>query len=452
MRSSRISKNVRWINISQYEPKRYFINKEDFNSRLKHQNSLKKIKSILSKVGVEVKTIPKNSNIKVKAAMEFSSLEELRAFKVGEIPLGAIVYCAIAGVKRSTAISLENDAELIDHFLKSTTNMLGQLEFEISQRPPDLIISTNDRLPGSALSVALARKWNIPVKIVYWGSNPHKIIDYKDSLYDSHQWQRNIRDKWEQAEPSELDKVELRKTIKELISNPSADSLTFLHTQQKGKGISKSNFTVIFYAQSEHEHSSTYLEGIEGRFKNQYEAFVALENVCYNLGLDLVLKLHPNRFDSNSIEDDELERNEWIHKVSKKTMIISKHSNFDTYQLLNDADLNVVWNSTVGVEAIARSKPTLVLGNAHWLNLEWNIHAWSEFQLLRRMVEKGWRVDPEELLPWFWYLENFGVDCNFVSISDGLRVLEVRVIKKRILFRVINALISELKSVKKLGT
>jgi hypothetical protein len=449
LRASRISKQVRWINISHYEPKKYFINKDDFNSRITYQNSLKKINSILSEAGIDVRTNTQISRHKLKSAMEFSSLEELRGYKVAEISLGAIVYSAIASVKRSTAINLEKDSELVDHFLKSTTNMLYQLDLEISQRLPDLIISINDRLPGSALSVALAHKWNIPVKIVYWGSNPNKIIDYNNSLYDSHQWQKHIRDTWELGEHSELVRIELRREIDELALKPSKDSLTFLQAQQKGKGITKLNFTVVFYAQSEHEHSSTYLEGIEGRFKNQYEAFMALEKVCHNLGLNLVLKLHPNRFDSNSKEDSELERNEWIDKISQNTRIIPKNSDIDTYKLLNDADLNVVWNSTVGIEAIARCKPTLVLGNAHWLNLKWNIHAWNELQLLKRIEEKVWSVDPEELLPWFWYLRNFGVDCCFTSISNGLEVSGIRVIKKRILFRVFDALKSRAQSLLK---
>lgn len=439
LRASRITKHVRWVNISQYEPRKYFINENDFSSPITHQNSLKKINRILSRAGIDVRRTTQKKNIEVKSAVSFSSLEELRNFQVSKISLGAIVYSAVAGVKRSTAISLVKDSNLIDHFLKSTTLMLYQIEFELSQSPPDLIVSINDRIAGSALSVALAHKWNIPVKIVYWGSKPDKIIDYDNSLYDSHQWQRHIRVNWEQMEHLEMEKSQLRREIDELSFTPSADSLTFLQTQLKGKGLNKSNFTVIFYAQSEHEHSSTYLEGIEGRFKSQYEAFAALERVCEYLELDLILKLHPNRFDSNSKEDRELEQSEWINKISKKTMVIAKNSDFDTYQLLNDADLNVVWNSTVGIEAIARCKPTLVLGNAHWLNLKWNIHAWNEFQILKRIKEKSWNVDPEELLPWFCYLKDFGVDCYFTSISGVLKVSGVQIIKKRLLFRGIDA-------------
>jgi hypothetical protein len=53
------------------------------------------------------------------------------------------------------------------------------------------------------------------------------------------------------------------------------------------------------------------------------------------------------------------------------------------------------------------------------------------------------------LLPWFWYLRNFGVECCFTSISNGLEVSGIRVIKKRILFRVFDALKSRAQSLLK---
>ena len=435
LRASKISARVKWINVSPYEPKRYLMNKGDFNSGIIYQNPLKKISRILCEAGIEVKSVPDLEKITIKSALEFKTVEELKTYKLEEVSLGAIVYSAIVSAKRSTAISLDYDADLINHYLISATKMLYQLEREILRSSPDLIVSTNDRLPGSAVAVALALKWRIKVSIVYWGSDPNRIIDYSESLYDSSQWQIRIKDNWKSNEPSEIEQRELRMKIDDLVVNPSSDSQTFLQSQSKGKSVSKSNYLVVFYAQSEHEHSSTYLERIEGRFTNQYEAFMALERVCEKLNLDLVLKLHPNRFDSTSTTDSELEQNEWVDKISKKTKVIAKNSDIDTYQLLNDADLNVVWSSTVGIESIARAKPTLVLGNAHWLNLEWNNHGWDEPQLLRRIQNNSWPVGPEELLPWFWYLKSFGFSCLYTSLDAGLKISGEVIIRKRFVYR-----------------
>jgi hypothetical protein len=435
LRASKISANVTWINVSPYQPKRYFLNKGDFNSRIVYQNPLKKISRLLHEAGIEVKNVCDIENITIKTALEFKTVEELRAYRTEEIPLGAIVYSAVVSVKRSTAISLDKDANLINHFLNFVTKTLYRLEKEILGSSPDLIVSINDRLPGSALAVALAQKWGIKLSILYWGSDPKRVIDYSKSLYDSSQWQSRIKVKWELNKPSEIEQRELRIEINDLAVNPSSDSQTFLKNQLKGKSLAKSNYMVVFYAQSEHEHSSTYLEGIEGRFTNQYEAFKALERVCERLHFDLVLKLHPNRFDSTSTIDSELEQNEWTDKISRKTKVIAKNSDVDTYQLLNDADLNVVWNSTVGVESFARAKPTLVLGNAHWLNLEWNTHAWNEPQLLSRIQNNFWPAGPEELLPWFWYLKEFGVSCQYAFLDAGLKISGEIIIRQRFVYR-----------------
>ncbi len=440
LRASKISAHVTWINVSPYQHKRYFINKSDFNSRIMYQNPLKKISRLLRVSGIEVKKVRDSKNITLKSVSEFKSVEELRAYRVEEVSLGAIVYSAVVSVKRSTAISLDNDADLINHFLISAAKMLYQLESEILGSSPDLIVSINDRLPGSAVAVALAQKWGIKLSIVYWGSDPKKVIDYSKSLYDSSQWQIRIKDKWKLDKPSEIEQRELRMEINDLVVNPSSDSQTFLKNQLKGKSLTKSNYMVVFYAQSEHEHSSTYLESIEGRFVNQYDAFMALERVCQKLKLDLVLKLHPARFDSSSTIDGQLEQNEWTNRISKNTKVIAKNSDIDTYQLLNDADLNVVWSSTVGIESFARAKPTLVLGIAHWLNLEWGTHAWNEPQLLSRIQNNTWSVGPEELLPYFWYMKSFGVSCQYTSLEAGLKISGNVIIRKKFVYRFLDFL------------
>ena len=434
LRSRNFSDNVKWLNISPNTPRRYFINTGDYISPLRFQNSLKRIATVLYSQNVLCECSPLEQFRKFKKPV-FRDIPTLRSYIYDGIPVGAIVYSAVASTKRSTAIRIDSDRAMINYFFQATMSMAQRVRQEFLAYKPDLVITTNDRLPGAAVAIALARNFNIPVKVVYWGSDPSKIQDYDQSLYDSNQWQHNISINWVKNPPNAIEYELLQNEIHTYGQEPSLDSKTFIGNQTEGLSIAKQRYTVIFYAQSEHEHSSTFLESIHGRFKNQYEAFNALEQVCEELNCDLVLKLHPNRFDSTSNQTLTLEMNDWIvNKLKKQTRVIPKNSIYDTYQLLKDADVNVVWNSAVGLESIARGKKTLVLGNAHWLNLDWGIHAWNSSEIFKKLSVGLKTLDPEVLAPWFWYIKNFGFGTQYAQIHSGLRILGRKIICERLFY------------------
>lgn len=436
LRSRNFSENVKWLNVSPNFPKQYFINSYDYISRRDFQNPLRKIESALTSQNVlfDCSPLEKFSSFEIP---DFRDIQTFRSYVHDDIPFGAIVYSAVASVKRSTAIQIDSDWKMIEYFFQAAMSMAQKVRRECLVYKPDLLITTNDRLPGAAVAIAVARNFKVPVKVVYWGSDSSKIQDYDQSLFDSNQWQQKISTNWSENPPNSIEYELLQNEIQIYAQEPSLDSKTFIGNQKKGLGLPKKNCTVIFFAQSEHEHSSTFLEPNNGRFKNQYDAFNALERVCEKLNLDLVLKLHPNRFDSALDQNSILEMNDWIaSKLRTQTEVIPKNSDYDTYQLLNDAYVNVVWNSAVGLESIARGKKTLVLSNAHWLNLNWGIHAWSFSEIVMKLSKGVNTLDPKELAPWFWYIRNFGDKNQFTSIHRGLYILEHEIICERFFSRI----------------
>jgi hypothetical protein len=171
----------------------------------------------------------------------------------------------------------------------------------------------------------------------------------------------------------------------------------------------------VFYAQSEHEHSGHLIINPSERFSSQYEAFNSLQNVCKEMGLLLYLKLHP-------LPADKLEkstrktRHDWeTLKFNDIVQVIEADSSIDTYELISKAKFNVVWSSTVGLECIARGIKPIVVGFPHWLNREWNMHAWTEVSLKQILKMESRKVDAEILIPYFYYFNSFGVACRFSS-------------------------------------
>ena len=107
-------------------------------------------------------------------------------------------------------------------------------------------------------------------------------------------------------------------------------------------------------------------------------------------------------------------------------------SNIDTYQLLIDADINVTWSSTVGLESIAREKKTIIMGDSAWLNLDWGIHAWNGESLEKLLDNNLPSLKKDVLLPWFWFMQNYGEAFKFVKvlnfnpIVDGTSIIQHR--------------------------
>ena len=421
LRAREKSENVFWLNVAVRQKSKYQVNKHDHISKLKFKNPSKKLRKILTDNGVQVVT--KVSNFKNTFKMpKFESVMELRKYRLDGLNLGAIIFSAISSAKHTTSFTIRDIEEDINHFLYSSLRARDEIESFISIQKPDLILTINDRLIGSSLGVTLANKHNVESKIIYWGSNPNSIEEYGTSLYDSSEWQEKISTKWQVSPPDRSATELLDVKVRDLATNPSSDSRQYLGTQVQGLTIQKKRKTCVFYAQSEHEHSPNFIPDTQGRFQNQYTAFAALQEVAKEFDHDLVLKHHPHKMGkpshSRNLSGGSLD---WQSvKIDSCVQQIAPDSKIDTYALLSEADINVIWSSTVGLECIARRKSVLVLGKPHWLDLNWGIHAWSVNNLRNAFQSEQTCLEPNKLFPWFWYLSDYGSKTRYADTGKSL--------------------------------
>jgi hypothetical protein len=438
IRSKKIAQNVKWVNIATKDKRHMYINRNDYMPRYLYRNSTKHVVKLLESLNIEVDSnftglIAGHSNI------TFNTIEELRNFRYKNINLGAMLFSSIASSKGTTSFGLADIKELVEDYIVRGFSMHSRVEREISEYLPDLILTTNDRLMGSALTVLTAKELNIPYRIVYFGSQKNKIMDYSTSLYSTTEWQKNIKHFWINTPPDELNHRHLAKKVDEFGSKPPIDSRSYLSSQIEGKTIALKNNTCVFYAQSEHEHSAWFIDPRPGAFNNQYEAFNALQEITKQLGWHLILKYHPVRFGHSPNSNKTISNVDWQQiQIDDSVLQIPSDSDLDTYSLINNSDINIVWSSTVGLESIARGKKTLVLGNPIWLDETWGIHAWSEKNLLAKFHDGLPLINKSELNAWIWFSENHGSRCEYVQfIDDDIFIIGKKIIIKRIYFKII---------------
>ena len=440
LRAHKKTEHVKWVNVATWQKKLFEINRTDHLAWWRYQIPSLRLKTVLSAHGVDAD--PRFTKITGDFSVPaFNSIQELRNYKLGDLNLGAIVFSAITSAKQTTSFTLDEISEYINHFFMVGFETHKRLEDEILRFKPDIVLTINDRLLGSSIAVSLARKHGIKSRIIYWGSDPNSVQDYENSLYDSSEWQRQIALNWAEFPPSAAELERLQAKIDVFSQTLSQDSQEFTSSHVQGASIIKKRRTCVFYAQSEHEHSPSFIPDTVGRFPNQYVAFQALQELASLYEYDLVLKYHPIKDKHKQKTLSTANSLDWkTISLNENVLEIPPDSNVDTYKLIHDADLNIVWSSTVGLESIARDRPTLILGNTHWLNKDWGIHAWTKEDLAKFFVAPPKVIGRNSLAPWFWFIESFGSPVKFsFLLNHSLTVDSVRIIQERVLLRPIIA-------------
>jgi hypothetical protein len=361
------------------------------------------------------------------------NLDNLRGYHYNNVPIGKMIFSAISSKYGHTSLNFEKIKSEAYYYFNYLSKLESTLISNLRIVKPDLVVTINDRLPGSAMSVAVARQLGIKTKVFYWGSDINRIVGYDNSLYDFDEWREMIKKKSETLEISLVEKTKLIEKIDLFASTPSSDSETYLHFQKKGKGVSDKRKIIVFYAASEHEHSPLiYRNRI--KFSSQYDAFNFLQKICKKKNYLLILKYHPLRKTQISVNSNKLKFVDW-EKITIYDSVVQllPDSDIDTYQLLIDADINVTWSSTVGLESIAREKKTIIMGDATWLNLDWGIHAWDENSLEKLLENTLPSLKRDVLLPWFWFMQDYGEHFKFVTTLnfrpqvDGTKIIQPRI-------------------------
>jgi hypothetical protein len=438
MQSKSDQNEVLWINASPNFRSGSLINKKQFISKVRFKSPYKRASSVLRKRSILTSDL-KLSNFFLKKEMKFTSIQDMLNFKYREVNLGAAVYSAVTSKYKTTGFDLEEVRTDLNYFSSYAFRLSDQLIEAIDEFKPDLIITTNDRLMAASISLDLARSLNIATRVIYYGSEPTSFQIYEKSLYDSREWSLHVSNKFKNQPPNKDDLYEIKAEIINLVKTPTEDSQEFTKNQIKGKGISSQGKTCVFYAQSEYEHSPHIASRISGRFPNQYVAFKELMKICQEFDYQLILKHHPIREFTPSRKEFRNQTSDWNQiEIEDWVIQIPPDSDIDTYELILNSDINVVWTSTVGIESILRERPTVVLGDTHWLNLDFGIHAWDAVQLRNFFLYPNKLISKESLIPWFWFLSNYGSSLEIVKMENGnLFVDEIPLLQLRAVLRLL---------------
>ena len=438
IQASAWTNKIKWIDISPANKKKYQINSQDFVNKFIRRDNLSHLNHIFNNYNIDFELKKQNTSSRTNLD-DIMNVDQLLKLTYNSHPIGSVVFSGICSKLQSTNFTYSRFKKLIDIYINYCISIVDVLESEVLKFKPTKIFTINDRIMGSALAVSVGRKFNLSNTVFYWGSDKSRIIGYSDSLYNIDQWQENVQKNFENNPPNQNDKSLVLNSIKNLGLEPINSSIQFNQYQKKGKKLTLegSEKICVFYATSTYEHSPLLFIKLKNGFKGQFEAFEVLQKVCQKYDYTLILKHHPSK--RRLIKWRKRNVHNWEKfKIDKGTIELPSNSDVDTYELLKQADINVTWGSTVGLESLMAGRRTLILGNLAWLNKKWGVHAWNQKEIENFFNSASPNIDREEFLPWFWYLKKFGSPCKFTFLDHkSVQILDTNFFDLRLIFLLI---------------
>lgn len=359
------------------------------------------------------------------------SREALESWVLGSFPIGQIVSSGVAGTVKERYFDLKDHAQLARD-LKDVALLVRRIvERAIDEFRPDVLVTTNDRLVPSAVATHLARSSGISVQVVYWGA-VDTIHGYSPSLFEPSTWRRHIEQAWaiDRSNPIAVRSCDHAIT--------QAGVVGLRHTEDQA-AIRDGLRSGLVPAKSERKRcvhfAGTPWEFAVGReyppkvFRSEIEA---VEHLCSLLPADeweVLIRHHPPWGEFG----DKSERHAW-NRLDRYPHVthIDAVDPMDSLELAHSADLSTTWESSIGVELLARGQHVFALGDPTWADPSWGITVRTPEQLQTALRNPPSVVDRVALRPYFNFLRGRGRPFRFVAghgtdISvAGKRVFQVR--------------------------
>jgi len=185
--------------------------------------------------------------------------------------------------------------------------------------------------------------------------------------------------------------------------------------------------TILFIGQV-YLDSSTLL-GIWD-YKDPIEIMLSLVNYCMENNMHLIIKLHPKERSSEHFYNDTLKHIEINADLASKirgsdSIFLDGENEYDTYSLIDAADVCVTINSQAGMEALIKGKDVILCGMSSYGGMGFTYEAYNK-EMLKHSLDMKLKdnislIKHDEISKFFYtYNELYCIRKDEVSLLDKI--------------------------------
>jgi hypothetical protein len=382
----------------------------------------------------------KDSDLQIEQIERLEGHDDLFSVQTDDFPVGRAVISQLQTIYRETIIpsSIINSTGF--EILSNAVALYRYFIRQFQKEKPKKVLTFGGRYAAERAFISAAQKMSIPFETFETGSKRDRIWVSKVGEMSFNSYNLDVQEKlaslgkesdfleilnegqiffdqWKDGSTShpnllnpnvkineKSEKSNLEEQISKVINNSAKEILTiFTSTDYEVKsfddykilGDSNLDQTSVIKAMSK---SQSLLE--------KYEIFV---------------RWHPNSNKSGPLDK---ERNRECILESKGIFHIRASDNLNSYTLLDQSNVIVTFGSTMGIEAAAKGKISILAATSAYSNLE-AVHEPSSLEELFALLSTDLRPLPvENALKWGWWKNTFGMQMKYVKLSDNNFYLE----------------------------
>jgi hypothetical protein len=398
------------LNNCFWNPSKNFLQCVECKSKLKNTHNFFKDGS------VNYKHFKYDYDIVNNIPKQFSNVSDLKDYTYDNTKIGIAVASRLISLYRDHTFNTKLNISQIQLELSTAIQVYENIKSEIINNKPDLVYIFNGRITTDYPVVELCRKFGIDFYTYEISYSPNKYsLRLNSTAHSIDAMSKEIQQLWDEGD---LNKVQI---AKKWFENKKRGNNIFKidnFTKEQKPNLLPSNFdkskknVAIFNSTIDEFSSIDGWENILYDGDDTYGIDQILTDLKVHTNLFFHLRVHPNLKNVNPDTSQLLDLKK-LEVKHKNLNIIWPEEPVDSYQLLDDCDIVLVFSSTIGIEAAYWGKPVILASRAFYESLDCVYKPQSHLDLISLIKTDLKPLNPESALKYAYREVTNGVKYKF---------------------------------------
>jgi hypothetical protein len=298
----------------------------------------------------------------------FSTMNELKNFKVGQLDAGMAVASSLISMIREPKVDIIQYKSFVEKNLIMSVAVHDAIKHHLELIKPDIFYLFNGRYAPLRPALRAAQEMGIKTFVHERAGVLNKYSLTEDTYPHDLEYQKKQIDKYWEAEVNTEKKVKIATSWYEDRRGGKDQSwYSFTKSQIKGnlpEGFDSAKRNIAIYNSSQDEFEA--IDGWENPYyRNQTEAIKAIVNSDVDPDIMFYLRIHPNLKGLKNTQIKELNG-----LKSPNLVVIPADSKIDSYELMAACEKIITFGSTIGIESVFWGKPSILVGRTTYEDMK----------------------------------------------------------------------------------